>query len=215
MNLNRELLEKEFEKDQIKTRRGNYGKDIDYVETAAVIQRLNNAIDGDWSFEVVEHIIQDNDIAVLGKLSTNGVVKMQWGSRKIKKNSKTGEIICLGDDLKSAASDSLKKAASLLGCGLHLYTDDELEPLVPVTNKSEEKITQEQLAQIKKLRTDLGWNADKVVEQAQKLFQTDVLELNPTMAQTFIAFLQTQLNSKQLKQEEKQKASAPPEEPPF
>ena len=69
--------------------------------------------------------------------------------------------------------------------------------------------------QIKKLRTDLGWNADKVVEQAQKLFQTDVLELNPTMAQTFIAFLQTQLNSKQIKQEEKQKASAPPEEPPF
>lgn len=215
MNLNRELLEKEFDKEQIKTRRGNYGKEIDYVETAAVIKRLNDAIDGDWSFEVMEHIIQENDVAVLGKLSTNGVIKMQWGSRKIGKNRITKEIICLGDDLKAAASDSLKKAASLLGCGLHIYTDDDLEPLVPVTNKSEEKITQEQLAQIKELRTKLGWNADKVVEQAQKLFQTDVLGLNPTMAQAFIAFLQTQLNSRQIKQEEKQKALPPPEEPPF
>lgn len=213
MNLNRELLEKEFEPDQIKTRRGNYGKEIDYVETAAVIKRLNDAIDGDWSFEVVEHIIQENDVAVLGKLSTNGVCKMQWGSRKIGKNRITKEIICLGDDLKAAASDSLKKAASLLGCGLHIYTDDELEPLVPVTNKSEEKITKEQLAQVKELRTKLSWNADKVVEQAQKLFQTDILELNPTMASAFIAFLQTQLNSRQIKQEEKQKA--PDDEPPF
>jgi hypothetical protein len=32
--MNRELLEKEFDPEQIKTRKGNYGKDIDYVETA-------------------------------------------------------------------------------------------------------------------------------------------------------------------------------------
>jgi hypothetical protein len=75
--MNRELLEQEFEPSQIKIRKGNYGKDIDYVETAAVIKRLNEAIDGDWSFEVVEHIIQEDDVAVLGKLSTTGVIKMQ------------------------------------------------------------------------------------------------------------------------------------------
>ena len=210
--MNRELLEKEFDKSQIKERKGNYGKKLDYVETAAVIKRLNDAIDGDWSFEIVEHIIQDDDVAVLGKLSTNGVVKMQWGSRKIGKNRKTGEIICLGDDLKSAASDSLKKAASLLGCGLHLYTEDDLMPQEPVTNKTDEKITQEQLGQVRKLRKALGWNGDKVQEQAIQMFQTEVTELNPTMADAFIAFLQAQVNSKPDKQS---KQKAPSDEPPF
>jgi len=210
--MNRELLEQEFDSSQIKTRKGNYGKKIDYIETAAVIKRLNDAIDGEWSFEIVEHIIQDDDVAVLGKLSTNGVMKMQWGSRKIGRNSRTGAIICLGDDLKSAASDSLKKTASLLGCGLHLYTEDDLTPEEPVTNKSDEKITKEQLAQIKKLRTELSWEPDDVQEQAQKMFKTEVTELNPTMADAFIAFLKAQVDARS-KKKEAQKPSS--DEPPF
>ena len=194
--MNRELLEQEFDKEQIKTRKGNYGKTFEYVETAAVVQRLNDALDGSWSFDIVDYIIKDNDVTVLGKLSTNGDTKMQFGSRKIGKNSKTGEIINIGDDLKAAASDSLKKAASLLGCGLYLYTEDDLMPAQPVTNKSDEKITQEQLTQIKELRTELSWEPDKVQEQTQKMFQAEVTKLNPTMAIAFIAFLQILLDSK-------------------
>ena len=204
--MNRELLEKEFEPDQIKTRKGSYGKTLEYVETAAVIKRLNDATDGDWSFEIVEHLIKDDEVMVLGKLSVDGVIKMQWGTKKIAKDRKTGEIICLGDDLKSAASDCLKKTASLFGCGLHLYTEDTLEPAQPVINKSDEKITKEQLSQIKKLRADLGWQPDNVQDQAKKMFQTEVTELNPTMATAFIAFLKS-------KADEKKEAST--DEPPF
>jgi len=204
--MNRELLEKQFEPSQIKKRKGNYGKNIDYVETAAVIQRLNDSIDGDWSFEIVEHIIQDDDVAVLGKLSTNGVTKMQWGSRKIGRNNRTGAVICLGDDLKSAASDSLKKAASLLGCGLHLYTDEDLAPEHPVTNKTDEKVTPEQLANIKKLRESLNWGPDKLQERAKQLFapkneepftKEDILNLNPTMADALIKNLENEQNNNQ------------------
>ena len=36
-------------------------------------------------------------------------------------NTDTGEEISIVDDLKAAATDSLKKAATLLGVGLHLY----------------------------------------------------------------------------------------------
>jgi hypothetical protein len=89
----------------------------------------------------------------------------------------------------------------------------DLEPLQPATNKSDETITAEQLAKVKELRTALGWEPEKVQEQTQKLFQTEVTQINPTMAQAFIAFLQTQFNSKQLKQEEKPQAL--PDEPPF
>jgi hypothetical protein len=42
-----------------------------------------------------------------------------------KANYKTaGEPISLADDFKAAATDSIKKCASLLGVGLHLYTDN-------------------------------------------------------------------------------------------
>lgn len=213
--MDRELLEKEFESEQIKTRKGNYGKDIDYIETAPVIQRLNDALDGSWSFDVVDYIIKDNDVAILGKLSTNGDTKMQWGSRKIGKNRKTGEIINIGDDLKAATSDCLKKTASLLGCGLHIYTDDDLMPQQPSTNKSDEKITQEQLAEVKKLRTELNWEPEKVQEYSKQMFQSEVTEINPTMAQAFIAFLKTQLDSKTDKADKEEKQEAPADEPLF
>ena len=53
--MNREILEKEFEPSQIKRRRGPDGVDLDYVEAADVIRRLNSAFDGQWSFEIVEY----------------------------------------------------------------------------------------------------------------------------------------------------------------
>ena len=38
--------------------------------------------------------------------------------------TETGEIVSLADDLKAAATDSLKKCATMLGVGLHLYNGD-------------------------------------------------------------------------------------------
>ena len=49
-----DILEKEFEPSQIKRRRGAFGEELDYVETADVIRRLNAAFDGVWSFEIVD-----------------------------------------------------------------------------------------------------------------------------------------------------------------
>ena len=34
-----------------------------------------------------------------------------------------GKIVSLGDDLKAAATDALKKCATLFGVGLHLYEE--------------------------------------------------------------------------------------------
>ena len=46
--MNRELLEKPFGPEQIKTREGSFGKTLEYVEAHTVIQRLNDAFDGEW-----------------------------------------------------------------------------------------------------------------------------------------------------------------------
>jgi hypothetical protein len=124
--MNRELLEKPFAPKQIKQRVGNFGRTLDYVEGHSVIQRLNDAFDAQWSFEILRHeILEDKDeVIVQGKLTAENVVKTQFGSSQIARARNTGEIISLADDLKAAATDSLKKCATMLGVGLQLYNGD-------------------------------------------------------------------------------------------
>jgi len=128
--MNRDLLEAPFPPEAIRQREGNFGHLIDYIEGHSVIQRLNDALDGSWSFEVVEHhVIKDLDeIVVLGKLSTHGLVKSQFGASTIKRTRDSGEIICMADAFKAAATDALKKCATLLGVGLDLYSGSEPAP---------------------------------------------------------------------------------------
>jgi hypothetical protein len=128
--MNRELLERleaPFAAEQIRQREGEQGQLLDYVETHCVIARLNEALAGDWSFEIVECQLREeiSEVMVLGRLSTGNICKMQFGSAKLKRQRSGGELVCLGDDVKAAASDALKKCATLLGVGLHLYRHRE------------------------------------------------------------------------------------------
>ena len=197
--MNRDILEKEFEPSQIKKRRGPNGE-LDYIETADVIRRLNTAFDGEWSFEIIEYQQMFDEVVVLGKLSAEGVQKMQFGSHKITKTKKDGEVVNLGYDLKSAASDALKKVSTHLGVALHLYSENIAdEPREPVDrnamtpSESNETISKEKLAEIKQLRTSLKWSADEAMDHAERLFSTrDITKLNPVMGEAFIAYLKSQ-----------------------
>lgn len=126
MVLNSELLEKPFPPEQIKQRNGNFGT-LDYIEGHAVIQRLNDALEGNWSFEIINHQINEaaGEVLVIGKLTVGNIVKMQFGSSQITRAKQSGEIISIADDLKAAATDALKKCATLIGVGLHLYNKDK------------------------------------------------------------------------------------------
>lgn len=193
--MNRELLEKPFDPKFIKQRKGNFGNVLDYLETHTVIQRLNDAFEGNWSFEVVEYQQMGSEVVVLGKLTADGVVKQQFGNSKITNNSKTGEVVSIGDDLKAATSDCIKKVSTLFGIGLHLYAEaSDREDMSQMSgNKGDNLITKEQLAQIKQLRTQLKWTPEQVQEQAQRLFATtEITALNSTMGNALIAYLQAQ-----------------------
>src|SRR5438876_96902 len=121
--MNRELLEKPFDSSQIKQREGAFGDVLDYIEGVLVIQRLNDALNGDWTFEVLDHHVYDLEVVVLGRLNIAGVSKSQFGKSKITRTREGKALVSLGDDLKAAATDSLKKCATLFGVGLHLYFD--------------------------------------------------------------------------------------------
>ena len=124
--MNRELLEKPFDQNQIKQRNGNFGKVLDYIEGHAVIHRLNQAFEAEWSFCILKHEVLEatNEVVVLGELRAGDVVKSQFGSSQITRSRENGEPISLADDYKAAATDAVKKCATLLGVGLHLYNGD-------------------------------------------------------------------------------------------
>ncbi len=132
--MNRDLLEKPFDPEQIKQREGYFGDVLDYLEGPTVIQRLNEAFNGVWSFDIVEHRILDEEVVVLGKLSADGIVKTQFGKTKITRHRGTKQPLSLGDDCKAAATDCLKKCATLLGVGLHLYRDAPAATPPPASN---------------------------------------------------------------------------------
>jgi hypothetical protein len=121
--MNREILEKPFTPEQIKRRQGTNGDVLDYIEGCAVIQRLNECFDAEWIFEIQDHRVYDDEVVVLGKLTLQGISKSQFGKSRITRSKKDNSVISLGDDLKAAATDCLKKCATLFGVGLHLYFD--------------------------------------------------------------------------------------------
>jgi hypothetical protein len=123
--MNRALLEQAFAPAQIRQRKGRNGM-LDYVEGHTVIQRLNEALDGEWSFEIVHHEVREEEVLVVGKLTAGAVVKMAFGGSQVTRERESAKLVSVTDDLKAAATDALKKCATFLGVGLHLYADKPL-----------------------------------------------------------------------------------------
>ena len=108
-------------------RKGRGGLTFDYVETNYVIGRLNAMFMFDWDNEIIEQIIDrdNNQIAMKVRLTVrfaNGkeVKKDAWGGSAIKFSGT--KMTDLADDLKSAESDGIKKAASMLGVCWDVYS---------------------------------------------------------------------------------------------
>ena len=116
------LLTRPF--NDIKTRPGRNGQGISYIEGHAIVQRLNEALVGDWSFRVLEHDVQEGEVIVLGELRMGELVKQAFGGSEVTR-TRDGKVVSVADDLKAAATDALKKASTLLGVGVHVYAAEE------------------------------------------------------------------------------------------
>jgi hypothetical protein len=126
----RSALSAPFADDLVKRRRGSFGREISYVEGNAIIARLNDVFENSWNFSVVEHHeLSTGEVLVLGRLTVLGVVKEAFGRGMPAISKETGEVLSAADAYKAAATDALKKAATLLGVALSLYADDPTEQL--------------------------------------------------------------------------------------
>ena len=103
------------------------GIDLEYVTGEQVTSRLNETLGFlNWSFRVVEHGIhpEADECWVMGELTATiggqSIVRQQFGSQKVKRSRSSGSPLDIGFDLKGAATDCLKKCATLIGVGLWL-----------------------------------------------------------------------------------------------
>ena len=113
-----ELLTAVFPPEALAQREGGSGKFFTYIKTHAVINRLNRACSYQWDFRIIEQHFEGPILVCRGELTIPGLgTRAQVGVQKVSPNG--GE-----DLLKGAASDCLKKCASLFGVGIELYGED-------------------------------------------------------------------------------------------
>lgn len=112
----------------IKKRPGPGGVMLSYVEVGFVINTLNQVFGWDWDFRILDQQIGNRQVWVRGELAVrlkgHTIIKGQYGGSEIKFNRTSGEPVSIADDLKAAASDCLKKCASLLGIAGDVYWGD-------------------------------------------------------------------------------------------
>lgn len=145
------------------------GADIDYVPGWWFVEQLNALFGYLWDFEVVEQFVGEKQVWVKGKLtvkSSTGVTvsKTAFGGSDIKKYSdrsdKAGQVIDIGDDLKAAATDAMKKAATLLGIAADIYGKREKLEL----GRSDKS----QLGALYKIGDSKGMDKEKVDDYCMK-----------------------------------------------
>lgn len=122
-------------KQYIYSRPGKGGKQFTYVPVGYVQKKLNRTFGfAGWDFEIVDQGIIENQIWVKGKLTVKDskgrtITKMQFGASDVKRTKETKEMLSLGNDMKIATSDALKKCAALLGIASDVYYEKEYREL--------------------------------------------------------------------------------------
>ncbi len=200
------LINMETPKEFIKEKPGRGGKKVSFVEGGYIINQLNGVFSPlGWDFEIVEQGTTERkneksaegEVWVRGRLIINDhkngfkVFKTQYGQHNIHQN------VPIGDAFKSAATDALKKCASMLGIAQDVYwggmdTVDE----APATKKA--TTVDDQFARAKamiKSTRDVGvlivWDeklkTNKVFNKSQKdelskLIKNHVSELEANQA---------------------------------
>jgi hypothetical protein len=122
----------------VKKRPAKGGGEWEYVSGGYIKKCLNLMFGWDWDFEIVEHIVSDGEAIVKGRLTcrSNGktIVKMQYGNKDVmyKKQSPQDAsaglpriALSIGNDLKAAATDCLKKCASEIGLAADIYNKED------------------------------------------------------------------------------------------
>lgn len=147
----KETLEKLYKPFELKSRPGQGGQTFQYVESDDIIDRMNKIFEGDWSTEVVEREIIEDQIIMRVRVVVRDPATDQYfhhegyASQFIARHNygdKKGQPVDLGNSFKSAMSKAIKTAVSRWGVGLYLEksSDEELLPDLTIKGNTTSRI---------------------------------------------------------------------------
>ncbi len=148
-------------KDVVFQRPARGGLQVGYVPGWWFVGQANSLFNFLWNSEVLDQTVGEKQVwvkvqltitvpgrtviekrsdgtTVETKLDPVTIVKVQFGGADVKRLKSTNEIIDIADDLKSAATDGLKKCFSLVGFASDIYGKrEELEQTGPKKSQLE------------------------------------------------------------------------------
>lgn len=116
-----------------RTRPAKGGGTWTYVSGSYMKKQLNMLFGWNWDFEIVSEqiLMEAGEVVVKGKLTCrsngNTIVKMQYGNKDIMFKKGTQIPLSIGNDLKAAATDALKKCAAEIGIAQDVYAPQDFK----------------------------------------------------------------------------------------
>ena len=139
----------------IKQRPAKGGGSWEYVTGGYIKKCLNLMFGWDWDFEIIDEKVMFGEAIVKGRLTcrSNGkeIIKMQFGNKDIMYKRQTPQEIekgldkiplSIGNDLKAAATDCLKKCAAEIGIAADIYNKEDFKEIKVDLSNDEEKLTE-------------------------------------------------------------------------
>jgi hypothetical protein len=141
------------------------GAELIYLEGESIISKLNEVFVYGWGFEIIDQGFNEKEdevwvrgvITVWRKVTKRTVTVVeggattttyadeiiairrgQMGGQKVKRMRSSGKALNLGFEYKAAATDCLKKCASLFGVGLYLWNKTETAELKAILQELEQ-----------------------------------------------------------------------------
>lgn len=165
----------------IKKRPAKGGGTWEYVTGGYVRKVLNLMFGWDWDFEILDHTIIGGEAVVKGRLTcrTNGkqIIKTQFGNKDIIYKKQTQDEITkgldkiplsIGNDLKAAATDALKKCAAEIGIAADIYNKEDFnEVIVDVDNSLETTLKELYAVKSEHLPEDEKINFERIINQKE------------------------------------------------
>lgn len=188
------LILKKTPKQYVHQRPAKGGGNWDYVTGGYVKKCLNLMFGWDWDFEILDEKIIHGEAIVKGRLTcrSNGktIVKMQFGNKDIVYKKQTPEEaskgleripLSIGNDLKSASTDCLKKCASEIGIASDIYNKEDFREIKVATDKDFDSIYEEitQLFEEKKEKVPSSdfKNIERIIDNKEKTSYKKILKL--------------------------------------
>jgi len=146
---------------------------------------LNEVLEGRWSFRVLSHHIDPDEVYVHCEMQVDDTVRQQFGSSSITRKQGTGETISIADDLKSATSDALKKIASSFGVGLSLY-GGSTQSKPQRQGNGNGRVTNDTIAKIFSTSKQAGVPQSQVIKTAMETYGKPISQLSMQQAEELI-----------------------------